>query len=167
MFRSVKNSGDVLALANVLTAVFTVIIGIIYVYYKPPKADLHWTQCGWENPSKYTLWVDCNQAWASAFGLSNFPSWTPLFTGVPGVFMMNPMMLQVVGFPRNFLQWGIYLVVKAFMGDFGFCGKLGVANGWISCALAVASFGAAAAGIRDTRMLEFEDGSGDFDSGKQ
>ena len=61
---------------------------------------------------------------------------------------------KVVGFPKNFLQHGIFLhtphfathaastcgdtmlrIIQAFFANIGYCGKLGVATGFVSIAV--------------------------------
>lgn len=39
-------------------------------------------------------------------GMVGIPVWVPFLIGLTGTMMVNPMVLQVVGFPRNFLQHG-------------------------------------------------------------
>ena len=61
---------------------------------------------GWQDPDEYTYWVDCNSKWAEGWGIFGVLTWIPLIFGAIGTMMVNPMVLEVVGFPRNFLQHG-------------------------------------------------------------
>lgn len=54
------------------------------------------------------------------------------------------------------LQYGIWLIVQGFVGDFGYCGKLGVVTGYVSCILGVICIVASAFDIKSTRMRNIE-----------
>eukprot|EP00913_Durusdinium_trenchii_P003659 g3386.t1 len=82
---------------------FTLVIGVVYMWYHHPKFALKYSECGWSDEAG-SQWVDCNQEWASNFGMASLPFMTPLLVGLIGVFMYRPVLLQVQGFPRNFLQ---------------------------------------------------------------
>ncbi|CAE7349597.1 BIP5 [Symbiodinium sp. CCMP2592] len=149
-------TGDFLAIAGTLVSVMTVIIGLIYAAAKPPSFEWKWSDCPWSNPDEYTLWVDCNNKWQTSWGMTALPNYTALIIGIIGVAMYQPQTLEVVGFPRNMLQYGIWLIVQGFVGDFGYCGKLGVVTGYVSCILGVICIVASAFDIKSTRMRNIE-----------
>mmetsp|Transcript_87124 Transcript_87124/g.154194 ORF Transcript_87124/g.154194 Transcript_87124/m.154194 type:complete len:173 (-) Transcript_87124:95-613(-) len=150
--------GNVLANVCLFTSVMTTVIGLIYIYYNLPKFDLKWASCGFTDPDEYTSWVDCNQMWQNSWGVTALPAWTPLLMGVFGSMMKGPLLLQVVGFPKNFTQYGIFLIFQALFGDFGYCGKLGVMVGWLSIVTAVVCMVAGGYEIKSQRMVDLEDG---------
>eukprot|EP00438_Fugacium_kawagutii_P002840 Skav214126 [mRNA] locus=scaffold1185:617180:621786:- [translate_table: standard] len=96
--------GNLLAIIGSCTSFLTVLIGLIYVYNKPPSFDYVWSDCGWTFPDKSS--TDCNMAWQSNWGVIGVLRYTPLIFGIFGSAMFQPGMMQVVGFPRNFLQYG-------------------------------------------------------------
>ncbi|CAE7929114.1 unnamed protein product, partial [Symbiodinium sp. KB8] len=145
--------GNVLGLLGLASSLFTTIIGIVYTWYHHPVLQLKWSECGWSDTAA-TKWVDCNSEWASNFGMAQLPSLVPLLMGIFGTFMYRPMLLQVGGFPKNFVQYAVWLLFQGMFANFGYCGKLGVINGWFSIILAVASLVAEVTGLKTDRMLE-------------
>eukprot|EP00440_Ansanella_granifera_P022192 gb/GFBE01024109.1/.p1 GENE.gb/GFBE01024109.1/~~gb/GFBE01024109.1/.p1 ORF type:complete len:175 (+),score=43.02 gb/GFBE01024109.1/:1-525(+) len=148
--------GDVLAYAGTVTSVFSLIIGIIFLAKKFPSFDLKFSTCYFEDPDEYTYWVDCNSKWSSNWGMVGIVVWVPFLMGLFGTFMLRPMLLEVVGFPRNFLQYGLWLIIQAMFGNMGYCGKLGVICGFASIALGLVCIVAAAFGIKSHRMEQME-----------
>mmetsp|Transcript_17519 Transcript_17519/g.32963 ORF Transcript_17519/g.32963 Transcript_17519/m.32963 type:complete len:219 (-) Transcript_17519:120-776(-) len=146
--------GDYLHLAGTFLSVLTVIIGLIYAAAKPPTLKFKWSECGWTNPDEYTLWVDCNQQWQSSWGMTALPNYTPLILGIIGVAMWEPSSMEVFGFPRNFWQYGIFLILQGFVGDFGYCSKFGVVVGYLSCILGGICFVAAFFEVFSRRMRD-------------
>lgn len=144
------------AQASCASSVVTVLIGLIYAYWHFPSLSLKFSDCYFESPNQYTPWVDCNNDWATEWGMVGVPTWVPLILGLTGAMMANPSILQVVGFPRNFLQHGIFLIVQAMFANIGYCGKLGVATGFCSIALGVIDIVAYCFGIRSDRMKELQ-----------
>jgi len=133
----------------------TVIIGLIYLYNKPPSFSYSWSDCTWTFPTKDS--TDCNQLWQINWGMTAVPNYTPLIFGALGSMMFQPGMMQVVGFPRNFLQYGLFLWVQGFYGDMGYCGKLGVILGFLSCAIGTICFVAACFDLKSSRMMRLEE----------
>ncbi|CAJ1426398.1 unnamed protein product [Effrenium voratum] len=147
--------GNLLAIAGSITSLLTVLIGFIYIYNKPPSFQFSWSDCTWSFPDKYS--TDCNQLWQNNWGMTALPNYTPLLIGIFGAMMFQPGVMQVCGFPRNFLQYGLFLIVQGFVGDMGFCGKLGVAVGVLSTILGVICLGAAGMSVKSSRMLLLEE----------
>ncbi|OLP91037.1 hypothetical protein AK812_SmicGene27315 [Symbiodinium microadriaticum] len=54
--------------------------------------------------------------WQTSWGMTALPNYTALIIGIVGVAMYQPQ------------QYGIWLIVQGFVGDFGYCGKLGVVD---------------------------------------
>eukprot|EP00438_Fugacium_kawagutii_P011270 Skav224334 [mRNA] locus=scaffold1353:253005:254854:- [translate_table: standard] len=151
------NPGNVLAYASCATSLVTVLIGAIYAYWHFPPMSLMFSSCGWQDPDEYTYWVDCNSKWAQGWGIFGIVTWIPLIFGLIGTMMVNPMVLEVVGFPRNFLQHGsVFLVLQGMMGNVGFCGKLGVVTGFASLAMGCIDIFASAFHIKSDRMKELQ-----------
>mmetsp|Transcript_27460 Transcript_27460/g.48603 ORF Transcript_27460/g.48603 Transcript_27460/m.48603 type:complete len:180 (+) Transcript_27460:79-618(+) len=144
--------GDVLAIVGSLTSVVTVIIGMIYLYWHFPSFKLKFAECYFEDPDEYTYWVDCNSTWSNNWGMVGIPVWVPLIVGVAGSLMYQPMMMEVVGFPRNFLQHGIFLIGQAFFANMGYCGKLGVATAFTSIAVGLIDIVASCFDVKSSRM---------------
>ncbi|CAK9116881.1 unnamed protein product [Durusdinium trenchii] len=134
---------------------FTLVIGVVYMWYHHPKFALKYSECGWSDEAG-SQWVDCNQEWASNFGMASLPFMTPLLVGLIGVFMYRPVLLQVQGFPRNFLQYGIWLVFQGIFANFGYCGKLGVMNGYFSVFVGILAFIGQITGLETDRMLKLK-----------
>ncbi|CAK9106260.1 unnamed protein product [Durusdinium trenchii] len=84
------------------------------------------------------------------------PNWVPFYVGLAGAMMVNPFILQVVGFPRNFLQHGIFLIIQALFANIGYCGKIGVAAGYFSIAVGVLDLIASAFHIKSDRMKDLQ-----------
>ncbi|CAJ1378130.1 unnamed protein product [Effrenium voratum] len=148
--------GNLLAYASSATSAMTVIIGLIYMYWHFPSFNLKFDDCYFEDPDEYTYWVDCNSTWANDWGMVGIPVWVPFLIGLTGAMMVNPMVLQVVGFPRNFVQHGFFLIVQAMFANIGYCGKLGVTTGFVSIAIGVIDIVAAGFGIKSDRMKELQ-----------
>ncbi|CAK9040539.1 Luminal-binding protein 5 [Durusdinium trenchii] len=125
-------------------------------YWHFPTLSLKFSECHFEDPDEYTYWVDCNDAWAKDWGMVGVPNWVPLIVGLVGTMMVNPYILQVVGFPRNFLQHGIFLIVQAMFANIGYCGKIGVATGYASIAVGVIDIIASAFHIKSDRMKDLQ-----------
>eukprot|EP00440_Ansanella_granifera_P025970 gb/GFBE01028196.1/.p1 GENE.gb/GFBE01028196.1/~~gb/GFBE01028196.1/.p1 ORF type:complete len:167 (+),score=42.73 gb/GFBE01028196.1/:1-501(+) len=155
MSRNTCMAGNLIQYVGVFSSVLTFVLGIIHIYVKPPSFKLHFKSCGWADDDM-TTWVDCNSEWQNNWGLTAVPGWCPLFVGAFGAMMLRPGIMQVCGFPRNFLQYGFWLIFQAFFSDFGYGGKIGVVTGWIAICTAIVSFVAAGLHIKSTRMLELE-----------
>ncbi|CAJ1337664.1 unnamed protein product [Effrenium voratum] len=153
---AMANIGNLLAYASSATSAMTVIIGLIYMYWHFPSFNLKFDDCYFEDPDEYTYWVDCNSTWANDWGMVGIPVWVPFLIGLTGAMMVNPMVLQVVGFPRNFVQHGFFLIVQAMFANIGYCGKLGVTTGFVSIAIGVIDIVAAGFGIKSDRMKELQ-----------
>ncbi|CAE8595691.1 unnamed protein product [Polarella glacialis] len=145
---------NVVSFLGLGTSLFTIILGLVYVWYHPPSFKLMWDECGWTDPDEYTLWVDCNASWTSSWGLTGLPKFVPLLMGITGSVMHRPVLLQVMGFPKNFLQYGIWLIVQGIFANFGYDGKLGVINGWLSIFLGFTCVVCQVFGLKTDRMLE-------------
>eukprot|EP00439_Symbiodinium_sp_Y106_P029845 s2028_g3.t1 len=156
MARGKERTGDILAAVASATSVVTVLIGSIYLYWHFPSFALKFEECYFENPDEYTYWVDCNSTWSNNWGMVGIPVWVPFFVGVAGTLMYYPMMMEVVGFPKNFLQHGIFLIIQAFFANIGYCGKLGVATGFVSIAVGIIAIIASGFHIKSTRMKALE-----------
>ncbi|CAE7625833.1 BIP5 [Symbiodinium microadriaticum] len=156
MARGRERAGDILAAVASATSVVTVLIGSIYLYWHFPSFKLKFEECYFENPDEYTYWVDCNSTWSNNWGMVGIPVWVPFFVGVAGTLMYYPMMMEVVGFPKNFLQHGIFLIIQAFFANIGYCGKLGVATGFVSIAVGIIAIIASGFHIKSTRMKALE-----------
>lgn len=150
-----KALGNAIGFLGRMSSQFTLIIGVVYLYYHHPKLNLKYESCSFEDEPG-AKWVDCNQEWASNFGLPALPNMTTLFVGLFGIFMYRPVLLQVQGFPKNFVQYGIFLFVQGFFANFGYCGKLGVVNGFFSIFVAVLAFIAQVTGLEADRMLKIK-----------
>eukprot|EP00930_Biecheleria_cincta_P027837 TRINITY_DN19476_c0_g1_i1.p1 TRINITY_DN19476_c0_g1~~TRINITY_DN19476_c0_g1_i1.p1 ORF type:complete len:171 (-),score=32.08 TRINITY_DN19476_c0_g1_i1:115-627(-) len=148
--------GNALMYAGLLTGIVSVIEGLIYLYWHPPSFLLNFSSCYFEDPNDYTYWVDCNSTWANNWGFMSVQArWQPMLWGVFAAMMSSPGLLEVFGFPKNFLQYGIFLVLKGIFGDMGYCGKLGVANGFFSVGLGLVMMVAAGFHIKSDRMASF------------
>eukprot|EP00933_Yihiella_yeosuensis_P064944 TRINITY_DN6850_c0_g2_i1.p1 TRINITY_DN6850_c0_g2~~TRINITY_DN6850_c0_g2_i1.p1 ORF type:complete len:180 (+),score=43.52 TRINITY_DN6850_c0_g2_i1:45-584(+) len=148
--------GNLVTYAGTVTSVATIVIGLIYLYNKPPSFPLKW-DCPWKNPDEYTYWVDCNQQWSTSWGMVGLPKWCALLVGIGGTAMVSPGALEVVGFPKNCIQYACFLVFQAFFANFGFCGKIGVAVGYVSCAVALVALAAGAMDEKSDRMEYLEE----------
>lgn len=131
-----KALGNAIGFLGRMSSQFTLIIGVVYLYYHHPKLNLKYESCSFEDEPG-AKWVDCNQEWASNFGLPALPNMTTLFVGLFGIFMYRPVLLQVQGFPKNFVQ-------------------LGVVNGFFSIFVAVLAFIAQVTGLEADRMLKIK-----------
>mmetsp|Transcript_85768 Transcript_85768/g.136225 ORF Transcript_85768/g.136225 Transcript_85768/m.136225 type:complete len:175 (-) Transcript_85768:145-669(-) len=148
--------GNLLSYASCATSLVTVVIGFIYAYWHFPPISLLFSTCGWQDPDEYTYWVDCNSKWAEGWGIFGVLTWIPLIFGAIGTMMVNPMVLEVVGFPRNFLQHGFFLILQGMMGNIGFCGKLGVVTGFASLTVGFIDIIASAFHIKSDRMKDLQ-----------
>eukprot|EP00930_Biecheleria_cincta_P036011 TRINITY_DN24729_c0_g1_i2.p1 TRINITY_DN24729_c0_g1~~TRINITY_DN24729_c0_g1_i2.p1 ORF type:complete len:188 (+),score=21.84 TRINITY_DN24729_c0_g1_i2:26-565(+) len=152
-----SNIGNLLTYAGTATGAITIIEGLIYLYWKPPSFLLLWRTCYFEDPNDYTYWTDCNSQWAANWGfLSVQARYQPLIWGIVAALIPCPGLLAVIGFPKNFFQYGIFLAIKGVFGDLGYCGKLGVANGFFSIGLGLVMMVAAAFHVKSTRMIQLE-----------
>mmetsp|Transcript_97593 Transcript_97593/g.119538 ORF Transcript_97593/g.119538 Transcript_97593/m.119538 type:complete len:174 (-) Transcript_97593:104-625(-) len=156
--------GNVLAAASCVTSLVTVVIGVIYAYWHFPPVTLMFSDCGWQNPDEYTFWVDCNNKWAQGWGIFGIVTWIPLIFGAVGTMMVNPTVLEVVGFPRNFVQHGLFLVLQGMMGNVGFCGKLGVVAGFASMGMGVVDMIAGVFHIKSDRMKQLQRTKADYET---
>jgi len=150
-----KAAGNFIGFLGRSSSQFTLIIGVVYWYYHHPKMHLKYSTCGWEDKAG-SQWVDCNQEWASNFGMASLPFMTPLIVGLFGIFMYRPMLLQVHGFPKNFLQYSLFLLFQGLFANFGFCGKLGVLNGWFSVFVGILALFGQVLGLETDRMLKLK-----------
>ena len=150
------NIGTALSWASCATSLATVVIGVIYAWWHFPPLDLKFADCHFEDPDEYTYWVDCNSQWANDWGMVGIPVWVPFLIGLTGTMMVNPMVLQVVGFPRNFLQHGIFLIVQCMMANIGYCGKWGIVIGYCSFSMGIIDIIASAFHIKSDRMKELQ-----------
>eukprot|EP00913_Durusdinium_trenchii_P027368 g25675.t1 len=121
-------AGNLLSICGTITSVLTIIIG-----------------------------TDCNQLWQNNFGMTAVPKYTALIFGLIGTAMLQPLAMQVCGFPRNFVQYGLFLWLQGFYGDFGYCGKLGVWVGCLSCFVGTVCFIGAWFDLKSSRMLRLEE----------
>mmetsp|Transcript_80939 Transcript_80939/g.142782 ORF Transcript_80939/g.142782 Transcript_80939/m.142782 type:complete len:178 (+) Transcript_80939:67-600(+) len=151
--------GNGLALAGLATSLFSLVIGLIYIKVHFPSFELKYSTCWFEDPDEYSSWVDCNGQWASNWGMVGLPYWVPLIVGAIGTVMYRPLLLEVCGFPKNFLQFGIFQIFQGMFGNMGFCGKLGVVCGFASVSLGIVMIVASlpAFGIKSDRMEAFSD----------
>lgn len=159
--------GQGVALCGFATCIGTVILGVIYLAIAwPEDIALRWSDCSWVPESKHlkdvTRWANCNTAnnyvqgqtsWSAFFSVIGILPAEPLIFGLFGSFMHRPCLLQVFGFPRNFLQYGMFMVLQALFGNFSYCGKLGVVMGYCSLAVACMSFVCQALGVKSDRMI--------------
>ncbi|CAK9009233.1 unnamed protein product [Durusdinium trenchii] len=148
-------AGNLLSICGTITSVLTIIIGLIYVANKPPKFIYYWNTCSWVMDSATS--TDCNQLWQNNFGMTAVPKYTALIFGLIGTAMLQPLAMQVCGFPRNFVQYGLFLWLQGFYGDFGYCGKLGVWVGCLSCFVGTVCFIGAWFDLKSSRMLRLEE----------
>lgn len=147
--------GNLLAILGTITSALTVLIGLIYVYNKPPSFEYVWSDCTWTFPDKES--TDCNMKWQSNWGVMCVLKYTPLIFGILGSAMFQPGMMQVVGFPRNFLQYGLFLWLQGFYGDMGYCGKLGVIVGFLSCIVGTICLVASLFDLKSSRMMRLQE----------
>jgi len=147
---------NVLGLLGLGASLFTVSIGVIFMNKHPKSFPLKWEACGMSNPDEYHLWVDCNSDWQKMWGMDSLPNLQPLLIGAFGAVMHRPVLLQVMGFPKNFLQYGIFMIIQGVVGNLGYCGKLGVINGFFSIIIGIACFYAQTTGSKTDRMVELQ-----------
>lgn len=164
--------GQAVPAAGFVACCLTILIGLIYLSIQwPQDLVLRWGNCPWiPDFSKYEgspqtawkKWSDCNTAnnyvqgessWSSFFSVIGILPAESLILGTFGAFMHQPCLFQVFGFPRNFLQYGGFMVVQALFGNFSYLGRWGVLVGWLSLSVGLLAFVAQALGEKSDRMI--------------
>jgi len=149
--------GNLLIILGCTISVLTVIMGLITLWYHPLIWTIKWSECGWQDTDAGS-WTDCNSTWQGNWSVMTIVPTTCLVIGAVGAAMLNPGLMEVVGFPKNFLQYGIFLAFQAIYAGLGYCGKVGVIVGILGLVLSVVCFVAAAMGEKSTRMEQLEEG---------
>lgn len=159
--------GQVVTVLGFLACCSTVVLGVIYLSIQwPEDLTLRWSDCSWFPESwgykDIKTWSDCNTsanykqgqtAWSQFFSVIGILPAEPLIFGIFGSFMHRPCLLQVFGFPRNFLQYSIFLIVMALFANFSYCGKWGVILGFYSLLVGLLAIGAQITGEKSDRMI--------------
>eukprot|EP00931_Biecheleriopsis_adriatica_P118707 TRINITY_DN9404_c0_g2_i1.p1 TRINITY_DN9404_c0_g2~~TRINITY_DN9404_c0_g2_i1.p1 ORF type:complete len:353 (-),score=57.46 TRINITY_DN9404_c0_g2_i1:81-1139(-) len=157
--------GNILAIAGFFSSVSSLIVVVIWWWPHRPSLSLKFSSCSFEdNPDEGTVWTDCNAAWSDYFGTNGPTQWCPLGIALGGCFMIQPQLMEVVGFPRNFLQYGVFLIFQGLFANIGYSGKLGVISGFISIGLGLVCIVVSAFKVKSSRMMSLGSVSREADS---